>query len=441
MTTISHDTRPPGEKRRKGRMPRFFMGLTEAGGYMNSLSDGLTRIGAANVFVDLTANKFQYGANRRAGVFLWLYRRVRSRMGRGAGRAGKFWAGAEWLLRLLLLVWAVIRYDVFVFAYFSTFFNFRELPVLRFLRKKIVFVFLGTDCRPPYVNGKVVVETSHDGVFALARRKKQWMTTVEKYAHIIVNHPPMALFQTRPFVSHLVLGFPFDARRVPKAPPRSENGPVRVVHAPSAPVIKGTFLIRKVIDALKARGHAIEYVELINRPNAQVIEELSRCDLVVDELFSDIPLGGLGTEGAFAGKPVVTAGYYADQIAKDYPGAYIAPTFFCKPEVIGPIIERLVLDRDLRLRVGDALRRFVEARSAAEKVAERYVQMVRDGVPADWTFDPNKIEYLTGYGLPLKAHKDFLKAYLAKFGPAGLQLDDKPHLVKQFMEYAGVATN
>ena len=61
-------------------------------------------------------------------------------------------------------------------------------------------------------------------------------------------------------------------------------------------------------------------------PNHKVLETIREVDIVVDELYADIPLGGLGTKAAVAHKPVLSAGYYSGCMHSDYPAEVIPPS-------------------------------------------------------------------------------------------------------------------
>ena len=48
------------------------------------------------------------------------------------------------------------------------------------------------------------------------------------------------------------------------------------------------------------------------QPNSVVLEQLARCDFIIDQLYADFPMPGFATEAAWFGKPAVTAGYALD---------------------------------------------------------------------------------------------------------------------------------
>ena len=105
----------------------------------------------------------------------------------------------------------------------------------------------------------------------------------------------------------LMLGhFSIDCEELRPQPavPRAPGRPLRILHAPNHRHIKGTDAVIASVDTLIRRGHAIELVLVEKRPNAEVLEEIARADLVVDQLI-------IGWYAMFAleamalGKPVV----------------------------------------------------------------------------------------------------------------------------------------
>ncbi|MHA6694007.1 glycosyltransferase [Homoserinimonas sp. A520] len=79
-----------------------------------------------------------------------------------------------------------------------------------------------------------------------------------------------------------------------------------VVHAPSSPIIKGTQLVRAAVAALLEDGYEFEYVELIEKPNAEVKAVLGRAHIVLNEFYAFMP-GVFGVEAMASGAALVTS--------------------------------------------------------------------------------------------------------------------------------------
>lgn len=80
---------------------------------------------------------------------------------------------------------------------------------------------------------------------------------------------------------------------------------IRVIHAPSNPIIKGTQVIRTIVRQLQNEGYAIHYVELNQKPNIEVLEELQKSHISINELYSFTP-GIFTLESLASGCAVLT---------------------------------------------------------------------------------------------------------------------------------------
>lgn len=426
--------------------PRVFIGLIDIASYYSGLKQGFDELGVEAVFVPLTRNRFAREVRGNPGHWVLDFVNWVVRLGeRGpSGRLASitYHRGLFPLAKLVLFLWAARRFDVFVFGFASTFFNYRELPLLRWLGRKIIFVFNGSDSRPPFLSGNFIhpeFQRSLEDCRAAARQAKQTVLTIERHADLCVNHPPQAHFHERKFVNHCFIGHPCRLWLDP-APgqPEGTSGAVRIVHAPSNPGPKGTALVRELVDRMRREGHAIDYIELINRPNHEVLLELSRCDLVIDELYSDIPLAGLGTEAAFFGKPAVVGGYAQAELGA-FAAAGLPMQLYVRPEEVEPTVRRLLAEPAFRAECGARARAFVAEQWAPARVAARFLKLIQGAVPAEWWHDPASISYQHGWGVSESDLRAFLARYLTAGGKVSLHLADKPALEAGLLQLAGHA--
>jgi hypothetical protein len=72
---------------------------------------------------------------------------------------------------------------------------------------------------------------------------------------------------------------------------------IKIVHAPSHLMIKGTPLVQAAIKKLQEEGYDFDYVELRNMSNKTVLENLSSAHIVLNQFYGfDISLGMLAIE-------------------------------------------------------------------------------------------------------------------------------------------------
>jgi hypothetical protein len=428
------------------KKPRIFIGLIEIAGYYANLSRGFQQLGFESVFYNLVPHPFKYGgdeaSSRLVRLIRWLQGK-RSELPRNSV-IGLSLLSLQALLKTLLLCSAVVKYDIFIMgfgsSFFSSFLAHYDLLILRLLKKKTICVFHGSDTRPPYIDGAIMLPTttySIDDCIRLTEKRKKRFRTIDRFASTIVNSAAAGHFHERVFVSFMRLGLPYQPPSVEEHRVVQENGkPIRILHAPSHPEAKGTHQIRKIIESLRSKGYQIEFIEITGMPNNVVLEELSRCDFVVDQLYSDFPLAGLATEAAFRGKPTVVGGYYAKEIYRDLPAAWVPPSHYCLPANMAQAIETMITSKRCRLHLGRQAKEFVETHWNSKQVASRYLHLIKGNVPREWLYHPMNIRYLHGLGLSEPRAKELVRAVIQKGGVGALQLDDKPELRDKFVAFA-----
>ena len=427
---------------------KVFIGLTEIAGYCRNLKKGFQELGVDCEFINLTRHPFQYGGDDTPNSLVAFVRYS------GLKRVSTprtniftkiFWVGLHNITRPILFVWALLRYDVFIFGFHTSFLNFYDLPILKFFNKKIIYVCFGADSRPPYIGGATMAagRVSIKQCALLTSDKKKNVQIIDKYADVIIDYPPMAHFHRREFVLGLVIGLPsslgkkkMHEQEIKTAGPEDSSNTVRILHSPSHPEAKGTVIIRRVIERLKQKGHQIDFIEITGQSNEVVLNELSKCDFIIDQLYSDTPLAGFATEAAFFGKPAVVGGYYSKMIRDDIPSNIIPPSLYCHPDEIEDAIEKMIVDAEYRVRLGIDAHKFVTENWSSNKVAKKYVRIINGDIPREWLYDPKQIKYVYGGGLPEERVKKIIKEMVAMGTKDALQLQDKPELEKIMLEFA-----
>src|SRR5438552_6275075 len=160
--------------------------------------------------------------------------------------------------------------------------------------------------------------------------------------NVVISHTSSSQFLDRPFVPFLRVGIPALVSSKPSA--RKKNGPLRVVHAPSDPVAKGTPAVRSAVASLRGDGVVIDYVELSGISHEAVLNELQRADVVVDQLFSDQPMPGLATEASSLGKAVVIGGYDWQELRRESSTYPWPPTIQIHPDELLSTLRSLSTD-------------------------------------------------------------------------------------------------
>jgi glycosyltransferase involved in cell wall biosynthesis len=238
------------------------------------------------------------------------------------------------------------RTDIFHFYFGLTLIPKRaQFPLLRALRKKSVFHYLGSDIR-----GKSRAE--------LAFGKRADAEIVGSYDAI--RWVPEAR----------VIPPGLDLREfTPRAP--SDNPRPLVVHAPSNREKKGT---QHVIDACAQLPVELDIVEGV--PHEEARARYARADIVVDQLNA-------GWHGVFAleamalGKPVVTH-LKPDVVEKSAAGFGVrVPIVAATAETLVDALRPLVDDPARRRELGAESRAYVEQVHDIDRVADRLLDLYR----------------------------------------------------------------
>ncbi|MBL3538296.1 hypothetical protein [Aminivibrio sp.] len=425
---------------------RIFIGMTEIAGYYGQLTKGLREKGYAVTFVGGNAHPFGYERSKENQPLLAdLYERVsalRVRTPRKKLFRKLLYVGGSEVLKILLFFGALMRHDVFIFGFGSSFFRWNlDLPLLRLFGKRVICnIAHGSDARPPYVDGGYLdTDGKHLDLHVLeniTKRIKKRCDFIERHADLVLGAPLSCHFLKFPFINWLYIGLPYSAR-TPVNPPSEKTRGVRILHSPSHPQAKGTPRIREAIKSLKKKGYEIEFIEVIGQPNSVVLEELVLCDFVIDQIYSDHPMAGFATEAAWFGKPAVIGGYGWEILNKHMPDM-LPPSQSCHPEDLEKAIEKLINNRDYREALGEKARAFVQEKWSAKCVAEKYIRLIDGDIPEEWFANPKEIVYLHGGGLPEKKVKEIVRNLILSKGVKALQLAHRPDLEQAFVEFAGL---
>jgi O-antigen/teichoic acid export membrane protein len=417
---------------------RVLIGLGEVAGYACNLAAGLRELGVAADVLDLQPGTCRFADNRPPTRTMRLLQRISRRRlatARSTGRR-RLLAAAQALVTPFVLAQAIRRYDTFVFLFDTSFLRQRELPLLKLLRKRVVYVFCGSDDRPTYLDGGLMAAETMtiDACIRSVRRKKRMLRRVERHADVILSGPLRGLLHERPFVSFHAVGIP--RQRIAPEPRTNGDGRVTVVHAPTHPVAKGTEVIRRAVDELHADGYEFDFEELQGVPNGELRERLRTCDFVVDQVWADTAMGGLPADAALYGKPSVVAGYGWEEVERLLPPDALAPSERCSPDGLKDAIVRLLVDEEHRLELGARARAFVDERWDATAVAQRLLDLLDGPPPEEWVHDPGDLRYVLGWGQPAERSLELVRQVFERAGPDALCLRDKPAAEAALLELA-----
>lgn len=414
----------------ENRSPSIFIGFSEVANFYNNLLKGFHKNGVYPKFMTWGQNIRGYGNSDSETLDQKLLHYLSK--GASKGKSRFLFIPVFWIYRVLLLMVAIFKYDVFLFSYKSSFLGTYDLPLLKLFGKKIFYFCHGSDARPPYINGNNInTGLSLEDVYLLTNSMKKKLSRIEKYATGIISSPPFSQFLNKSVIHFLWVGLPFELmdelEKQHNAPPSPK---VRVLHAPSVRKSKGSDIFKEIIMELIQEGEKIEYKELFNVENAEVIEALKHTDILLDEMYSDTCLAGLATEAAFFGVPTLVSGYYSD-MAEDFNYNKLPPSMYVYPEDIKESLRFLVKNKNVREELGNSAKEFVRDTWSPKKVASRILAIISGEIPIEATFNPTNITYYKGWGVSKSDLHSFLADYLRVYGEEGLFLEHNLDLLKK----------
>jgi len=163
---------------------------------------------------------------------------------------------------------------------------------------------------------------------------------------------------------------------VPRYPDPHKKHPI-VVHAPSAPTIKGTQYVRDAVEFLKGKVD-FEYIELFGMQRDEAIEVIANCDVFIDQVL----LGdhGMATLEAMSfGKPVLV--YIKPSLVEGFPDDL--PIINTNPDNIISRLYWMLTDGQARHDFGMASRAYIEKYHDPEKTAARLVEIYQEVLERD----------------------------------------------------------
>jgi hypothetical protein len=420
---------------------RYFLGIYDAAGYLDKLSKGLRENGNEVRYLNLAFDQYKYSRTNS----YWLAKKIEI-LALQSSRNGikrRMLTIIVGLSRWIVFLNEIPRSDVFVFTGFQSFFNFYELPILRLLKKTVIVVYLGSDARPPYLSGKHLDDNNeiflNEKILQESKKLKSRIERVENWSTYIVNHAGTSQFFKRKLIHFSYLGIPFEANSlISFSIETRESKKIRILHAPSRPKAKGSETFRKIVENLIKEGFDLELVELKNRTNVEVLEEIQRCDLVLDELFSDTPLATLGIEASLYKKPLIVGGYFSLIVSDVLPAELLSPTLFVHPDKIERALRDLLLRSEEWPAIGEKQWQYVMNNYAPSKVANRLELIASGNFSSEYLYSPQDVTYINGWGISENNLKKQVFNYVNELGGDALLLNNNKVLKEKLLNFAGI---
>lgn len=281
---------------------------------------------------------------------------------------------------------ALAHYDVFHFNFGCSFlpqvqdlgiFELSDLPVLRWLGKKIVVTYQGCDvrqksfCTSNFAISACAEQDCYGGYCASKTDalKKRRAEIFGRYAHKIFAISPDLL---RFLPKHAEL-LPCPRVNLNQWQPvkKKIGAKLVIVHSPTNRACKGTKYILDAVERFKLKhAHEIELVLVENVPHDKVRELYYKADVAIDQLLVGW-YGGFAVEMMALGKPVVC--YIREEDLKSIPPQMKEdlPIINANPCNIYEVLGELIEHREKLNLIGEHSRAYVEKWHDPMKIAKR----------------------------------------------------------------------
>ena len=269
---------------------------------------------------------------------------------------------------------ALGEYDVFHFNFGLTFLQVRQLGVIldelalvKRAGKTVLMTYQGCDVRP-----KASCPCRHPECFAGARYRQPAAERVLRRADRV--------FFLNPDLRHWLPGATFvpyasvDPREIQPVP-ASDGAELVVAHAPTDRQVKGTRHVEEAVAELQREGLPIrlDLIEGVTRD--EVLRRVAEADVVVDQVL-------IGWYGAFAveamalGRPVLA--YIREGEPEDNPFGAALPIVRTTAATLAGELRALAADRERRLELGAAGRRFAEEHHDPRQIARTVLEGIAE---------------------------------------------------------------
>ncbi|MDA0740620.1 MAG: hypothetical protein O2862_01765 [Bacteroidetes bacterium] len=430
---------------------KIYIGPLEIAGFYSNLSNGLNKNNLKCDFIPISPHPFRYGIDSKLPIIISIAHKLHNK--RTSLNFRSYFNIITIISRMIALLWttfAIFKYDIFIFGYGRSFWPLNiDLILIKLLRKKVIMILShGSEARPPYIDGSVRKGYSRKPkdirlLKRLTKRMYRKVRFVEKYSTHIIGSPFSSFyFLTKPYINAFDLGLavlPISKNLeqhsdVDGFPVQNKLG-VRILHAPSNTNAKGTKEIVGIIDRLKLEGYEIDFRIVTNQPHNTVLNEISKCDFVVDQMYADTPIAGFSGEAASLGKVSIVGGYIFEIISEYIEPENRPPVINCHPDEMYDSIKLLIENAQLRNDLGKKCKAYVASRGSNIAVAERYLKVIFDDIPKEWYLDPYEQSYVQGGFQDAEKTKADLSLLVKQYGLDALQINDKPNLKMKFKEF------
>ena len=267
---------------------KIFLGPSNTANVSSSFESAFELIGIKADFYTYTEKQHPFSYNAGRQLFLFEKNKLFA-----ANKLTRFsFYKINSLLKVFYVLWISIKYNTLIFIYPDSLLpDNRDLKIYRFFNRKIIGVFVGCPDRDIYFDKSknyicnICSDTLKQELLYCDRiqDKKKRIQFFETYVDYVIGQPDSTSYIKNKKIiwAFLTCNPPNNDRFLRKL----ESPIINIVHFPSNPLIKGSNIIIPILD----RIGKLDNVNIIIKtkiPHAEVMEELEKSHILVDELHS-----------------------------------------------------------------------------------------------------------------------------------------------------------
>jgi glycosyltransferase involved in cell wall biosynthesis len=249
--------------------------------------------------------------------------------------------------KLFFLLKCLQDYDIFHFHSESIFdAEFRDIPLLKKLGKKVIFHFHGSEIRGKKMHPRIKLADAR-----------------------LVSSPDLLQYA----LDGIWIPQPIDLEYWKPLPDFNPEKTLIIIHAPTHRNKKGTDLILLTIQELKKEGYPVELSLIEGKPYESLKSYYQKGDIFMDQILIGT-YGNFSIEGMALKKPICV--FITDEASRLYPEEL--PVMNTSPDNLKQNLIKLIEDEKLRIDLGEKGRAYVEKYHDVQKVALKCLSIYRN---------------------------------------------------------------
>lgn len=270
---------------------------------------------------------------------------------------------------------SLFKYDIYHFHFGRSICLNKELWIYDFFHKGYYYEFHGSDLRIMEEYCKVSKQPYNESMKTPLKVLNRNKLISKKAKGIILHDDELIPYLPEKHAPIYVVPLRVDIEKFSTKINQQETSAVRIVHGSKNRPGKGTDYVEKAYNNLKEKYANIELVLVEGMTQEQARQVYESADIIVDQLF-------IGTYGVFSieamalGKPVIT--YISNDMVERLPEDL--PIVNADIDTIEETLEHLILDKKLRIELGNRGRQYVEDYHDYRKNAIMLDRIYRDEI-------------------------------------------------------------